>query len=260
MSVYIESFKNRIIKEIKQIKIKKHRWEKKVFIAEGLNFVDEIPDSFHVEAYLFSKSFAEKNIIDFYEEKAPVYILKNEIFNTLSDTMTPQGIMAIVGEKRYNPEDIVKRGDFFIVCEEVKDPGNLGTIIRTADSFGVKGVFLTKDCVDLYSGKVLRSTMGSIFHIPIVQGLETARIMELLKKYDISPIGAHLSGRKTPDAIDLKRPCAILIGNETRGLSDEISASCSDLVKIPMPGKAESLNASVAAAVLMYETLRQRRL
>ena len=260
MSIYVESFKNRIVKEIKQIQIKKHRWEKKVFIAEGLNFVDEIPESYHVEAFVFSKTFAEKNDIDFYEKKAPVYILKNEIFNSLSDTKTPQGIMAVVGEKRYNPEDIVKRGDFFIVCEEVKDPGNVGTIIRTADAFGAKGVFLTKDCVDLYSGKVLRSTMGSIFHIPIVQGLEKTQIMELLKKYNVSPIGAHLSGKKTPDKLDLKKPCAILIGNETKGLSDEISALCEELVKIPMPGKAESLNASVAAAVLMYETLRQRRL
>ncbi len=101
--------------------------------------------------------------------------------------------------------------------------------------------------------------MGSIFHIPIVQGLEKTRIMELLKKYNISPAGAHLSGRKEPSQVDFKKPCAILIGNETRGLSDEISALCDELVKIPMPGKAESLNASVAAAVLMYEILRQRR-
>lgn len=259
MSVYIESFKNKFIKEIKQLKAKKHRAEKKVFIAEGLAFVDEIPSSYKVICFIFSKSFTNKNHIELYERKAPVYILKDEIFESLSDTKTPQGIMAVVEEKRFSAEAVVKKGDFFILCEEIKDPGNLGTIIRTADACGASGVFLTKGSVDLYSGKVLRSTMGSIFHIPIIQNADMENVMGLFKANGIFTMGAHLQGEKTPYDINLKNPCAILIGNESKGLSDEISRLSDSLVKIPMPGKAESLNASVAAAVLMYETLRQRR-
>ena len=259
MSLYIESFKNKIVKEIKQLKIKKYRTEKKVFIAEGLAFVDEIPPLRKVICYVFSKSFASKNNISFYEDKAPVYILKDEIFDSLSDTKTPQGIMAVVEEKRYSAEKVIEKGDFFILCEEIKDPGNLGTIIRTADACGASGVFLTKGSVDLYSGKVLRSTMGSIFHLPIIQNTDMENIMSLFKAKGIFTMGAHLQGQKTPYETDLKKPLAILIGNETKGLSDKISSLSDSLVKIPMPGRAESLNAAVAASILMYETLRQRR-
>ena len=259
MSVYIESFQNKFVKELKQLKLKKYQVQKKVFLAEGLNFVEEIPRNYKVFAFVFSKSFAKDKDLSAYERKAHTYVLKDEIFVSLSDTKTPQGVMAVVERKRANPESIVKNGDFFVICEEVRDPGNLGTIIRTADALGASGVFLTKDCADLYSGKVLRSTMGSVFHIPISYGLEAAEILSLMKRHGISTAGAHLKGEKTPAETDFKKPFALLIGNETKGLSDNVSKECSELIKIPMSGKAESLNAAVAAAIIMYEALRQRR-
>ena len=138
------------------------------------------------------------------------------------------------------------------------DPGNLGTVIRTADACGADAVFLSKGSVDLYNPKVLRATMGSLFHVPVFQNIDLHALSEKMQAKQIPLYAAHLKGDRYPYALPLQDACAFLIGNEARGLSEDAAALCDAWVKIPMPGQAESLNASVAAGVLLYEVVRQR--
>ena len=145
-----------------------------------------------------------------------------------------------------------------VVLENVTDPGNMGTLIRTADAAGADGIFLSKGCVDIYNPKVIRATMGSIFHLPIYRNLNLMDLMEDFKNNNVKTLAAHLKGTSTPYKVDMTTACAVIIGNEANGLSDEISEMASDLVKIPMPGKAESMNAGIAGGILIYEAVRQR--
>lgn len=158
----------------------------------------------------------------------------------------------------YDINKIIKKDGFYVIAEEMNDPGNLGTVIRTAHAAGADGVILSKGSVDLYNPKVLRSTMGSVFKIPVIQNADLAQVTDLMKRSGISIYAAHLKGKKLLYELDLKNGCAFMLGNEARGLSDKAADMCDELVKIPMPGNAESLNASVAAAVLIYEMVRQR--
>jgi TrmH family RNA methyltransferase len=147
---------------------------------------------------------------------------------------------------------------FLLIVDGVRDPGNLGTIIRTAHACGVNGVFLIKGTVDQFNPKVLRSAAGSIFHVPVIMLDDTEQIIIDLKKAGINVIISHLQGDKYPFNVDLKEPIAIVVGNEAFGVNPKLADICNNLVKIPMPGNAESLNVAVAAGILMYEVVRQR--
>lgn len=254
----IESAHNKIVKEIKALADKKKRDERGLFIADGLRFVSEIPNGIHIEKMVFSESFASKNDINKYSKKAECFVVSDNLFSVLSDTKNPQGIIAVCRKMSYDINRIIKKDGFYVIAEEMNDPGNLGTVIRTAHAAGADGVILSKGSVDLYNPKVLRSTMGSVFKIPVIQNADLAQVTDLMKKSGISIYAAHLKGKKLLYELDLKKGCAFMLGNEARGLSDKAADMCDELVKIPMPGNAESLNASVAAAVLIYEMVRQR--
>lgn len=256
----IESKNNKAIKELKSLSDKKYRDELGLFIADGLRFVNEIPESVIVDKMIFSETFAEKSDLSAYGKKTNNLIISDKLFSEISETKNPQGIMAVCKKNQFNAKDIVKKGGFYILAEEMNDPGNLGTVIRTAHAAGADGIFLSKGSVDIYNSKVLRSTMGSIFKIPVVQNINLDEIAELLHKNSIKLYAAHLKGRKNHYEEDYTGGCAFLLGNEARGLSEHAVSLCDELIKIPMPGGAESLNASVAAAVLMYEAVRQKML
>ena len=255
----IESRDNKWVKRLNGFKIKKNRDKEGVFVAEGLRFISEVPSDWTVEAYAVSESFAAENDISVYEKKTEVYCLPDTLFATVCDTENPQGILAICKKLDWDEEAVfVKDKPFFILAEELNDPGNLGTVIRTADACGADAIFLSKGSVDMYNPKVLRSTMGSMFHVPVFQNVDLNEISAKLKKYEIPLYAAHLRGDTYPYGLELSEACAFIIGNEARGLSDEAADLCDRWVKIPMPGQAESLNASIAAGVLMYEVVRQR--
>ncbi len=256
----IESSKNRLIKEIKSLSEKKYRDRENLFIADGLRFVSELPHDMKPEKMFFSESFAEKYDISKYRRLTDCYVISDRLFETLSETKTPQGIIAVCKKAKYNINDVVKKNGFYIIAEKLNDPGNLGTVIRTAHAAGADAVMLSKGSVDLYNPKVLRATMGSVFKIPVIQNVDLYEAALLLKGNGISIYAAHLKGKRYYYDLNLKKGCAFVLGNEAKGLSDEASEMCDCLVKIPMPGGAESLNASVAAAVLMYETVRQRKI
>ena len=255
----IESRDNKWTKRLNGLKIKKNRDKEGLFIAEGLRFIQEIPRDWAVETYAVSDSFAKENDLSPYAEKAELLCLPDALFAAVCDTENPQGILAVCKKLTWDTHTVFsKKSPFLLLAEELNDPGNLGTVIRTADACGADAVFLSKGSVDLYNPKVLRSTMGSIFHVPVFQNADLPALSQKLKVQRIPLYAAHLKGDRFPYTLPLQDACAFLIGNEARGLSEEVASLCDSWVKIPMPGQAESLNASVAAGVLLYEVVRQR--
>ena len=254
MEQYIDSIHNKVIKEINALKNKKDREKRGLFILEGDRLISEINENWQIEYVVVSKSY-DGNI----EKYNKVYIVSEDMFSRISETVTPQGIMAVCHINNFDETKIEhKENPFYIILENVMDPGNMGTIIRTADASGADGIFLSKGCVDIYNPKVIRATMGSIFHLPIYRNVNVVDVVKDFNSRNITTLAAHLKGDKTPYNVNMKKGCAVIIGNEANGLSDELSNNATCLVKIPMLGKAESMNAGIAAGILIYEAVRQR--
>jgi len=261
----ITSADNTIVKELYSLKQKKHRDERKQYFIEGIRFVEEaLNESADIERILVSQAFAGgtagKSLLAEIQSKGHIVnVLSDKLFDRASDTENPQGIIAVMKARYYKLEDILRRDGFLVLLDAVQDPGNLGTIIRTADAAGADGVILSRGCVDLYNPKVLRATMGSVFHIPACSCDSSREAINMLKSKGFSVYGAHLSGTLSYFELDMKKSVALVIGNEANGICEDAASSADMLVKIPMYGRAESLNASVAAGLLMYEVVRQRK-
>lgn len=259
----ITSSSNKIIKDIKLLHKKKGRWNTKTFFIEGIKSVEQcIKSGERLKYIVYSSELLSQSGQDFINkienEEFDIYEVTEELFKSISDTETPQGVLAVVEFSEYKLADILKDNNFLILLDRVQDPGNLGTIIRTADAFGANGVIVTGGCVDVYNPKAIRSTMGSIFQIPIVHMDSTLEAIEALKIEGVSVISSSLDTDNYSYDIDFKSDCALVVGNEASGISDEVIEASDKLVKIQMLGDAESLNAAVASGVLMYEVLRQR--
>ena len=257
MKDLIESVQNKFVKQIKGLQQRKNREKEGLFLVEGIRFVAEIPQNYPILFYAVSHQFQNKNDISVYQKRSQVFVFADHIFSAMTDTEHSQGILAVC-QKKENTEFHFNSNGFYLLIEEMQDPGNLGTIIRTADACHVDAVFLSKGCVDLYNPKVLRSTLGSLFHVPIFRNVDFISCISKMKQQDIFVFAAHLKAKEYYYTADFKKGCAFLIGNEGKGISDETAQKCSQLIKIPMLGQAESLNASVAAAVLLYEAVKQR--
>lgn len=265
----ISSPSNEKIKLVIQLQSKASaRRKQKMFVVEGIRMYEEIPASDLVATYVSEKYYEETiktgKLSD--EAKANLsskeyYIVADNVFKNMSDTVTPQGILAIVKQKEYKLEDILStklNGSAFIVLESIQDPGNLGTIVRTAEGAGVSGIIMNKETVDIYNSKVIRSTMGSMYRVPFIVTENLSETINELKKNNVTVFAAHLKGEEYYAKDLYKGNVAFLVGNEGNGLSDDIAKLADKYVKIPMEGMVESLNASVAAAILMYEAKRQR--
>lgn len=250
----ITSASNEQIKYIIQLKEKaKTRRTEGRFVVEGIKMFSEIPAEDLVSVYVSESFLAEKpDELDGVKYQT----VSDSVFKKISDTVTPQGILAVVKQKKYTVEEILayrnKKKSCIVVLDRLQDPGNLGTIVRTGEGAGISGIIMSSDCADIYNPKVIRSTMGSIFRVPfaIVEDLPDA--VEQIKADGVTTYAAHLKGEDY-DKADLSGNVAFLIGNEARGLCDEVSAKADKLIKIPMEGKVESLNAAVATAILMYQ-------
>ena len=204
------------------------------------------------------RKLLEKRAGKFKDRK--IEVVEDRVFQSVSDTMTPQGILSIVRQFHYREEDFwKKKNPFFLVLENLQDPGNMGTIFRTAEGAGADGIFLSRDCVDLYNPKVIRSTMGSIYRMPFLYVDSAAELAAELQRRDVRVFAAHLKGEKSYDKESYLSGTAFLIGNEGNGLTEELAEKADSYIKIPMAGKVESLNAAMAAGILMYEVSRQRR-
>jgi TrmH family RNA methyltransferase len=260
MSKMITSTSNPQVKRLLQIQKKsKARDEEGVFVVEGLRMFVEVPKE-RVEKTYVSETFYNKKKHELNWEEFPLEILSDSVFKHVSDTQTPQGVLCIVKREKYDVATLLDiENPHFMVLDNLQDPGNLGTIVRTAEGAGVDAVFMSKDCVDIYNPKTIRSTMGSIYRMPTIYIEDTVKLLELFKEKGIKSYAAHLDGKNSYDKEDYRTGTAILIGNEGNGLRDEVSNKADIWVRIPMEGQVESLNAAIAASVLMFEVARQRR-
>jgi len=253
----ISSTQNPMIKSLVLLQKKKsERKKENLFIVEGIKCVNEIPQNYNVKYYITTPDFTKEQIPAL--ETGKWFIVTDEVYKALSETTSPQGVMAVVEMPCIRLEDL--QGDkqaFYLVLENIQDPGNLGTIIRTAHAFGVKAVLISKGSVDLYSPKVVRSTMGSLFHIPLVIDYEIEEYINYLKDNGFTIYATALEEARPLFDTQFNSQLAIVIGNEANGVSQYIKENIDYKVMIPMPGGSESLNASVATSICIYEVMRQ---
>lgn len=266
----ITSSSNAQIKKVQQIlKKAKVRREEGVFAVEGVKMFREAPKT-RIEKVYLSESFSakeecreilvQKGLEGAGEQK--VEIVEDRVFKSLSDTVTPQGVLCLIQMQAWGLEELLEsmENPLLMILEDLQDPGNLGTIIRTGEGAGVTGVILSKTSVDVYNPKVIRSTMGSIYRIPVLYVDSIVKeVLSMLKARDIRTYAAHLKGKDTYDRENYEKGTAFFIGNEGNGLTDELTAQADTLIRIPMEGSVESLNAAMASGILMYEASRQRR-
>lgn len=276
----ITSSSNQQIKDIMQLQKKsKTRWLQRVFVVEGPRMVAETPRELVQKVYLSESFWREKSSEDragagiepnsggikdidwkLWLENYEYEIVSDSVFSAISDTKTPQGILCLMRMPEYALADLLKSDcPHLLLLESIQDPGNLGTMLRTGEGAGVDGIIMNRSTVDLFNPKVIRATMGSLYRVPFVLVDDLAEAAETLKRHGITLYAAHLKGTETYDTPDYTKGTAFLIGNEGNGLSDETAALADAYIRIPMEGKVESLNAAIAATLLMYEVHRQRR-
>lgn len=253
----IQTTRNKTYKYIRSLKQKKSRSAENRFTVEGEKSVSEaVRAGKSIYIIAVSETFYKSSCFN-YPDGVRTVVVMDELFPGLCDTVTPQGILAVIDlddKTDFMPDS----GRFYVYCDNISDPGNLGTIIRTADAAGAGGVLLSPGCADLYSPKTVRSSMGSFFNIDIWTDIDINMLLKM-KESGFSLFSGALrkdSGIYTEK--DYTVPAVIIVGNEANGVSEEI-LDISEHIIIPIAGGAESLNAAVAAAVIMYEAVRQRR-
>ena len=244
----ITSAQNEYIKKIAKLKDKKHREESGLFIAEGEHLVEmALASDFVIETLIMSDDYYEKNNDKFL---CDIIVVHKELLLKISDAKTPQGVVAVLRMPEIKNDDLCGK---FIYCDNLQDPGNVGTIIRTADAFSFSGVILSCDSADVFSPKVIRSSQGSLFNIKIMIGKNISYLKDAKEKgFFITSTALY---GECVDVCNMKK-CdnqIFVIGNEGSGVSRGILEISDEIVYIPMTGKAESLNAGVAASILMYE-------
>ncbi len=251
----VESSKNAEYKKLLQLQKEAKARKDGLFLLEGVRAVSELAADWQTESIWISESF---NGAVPERQETRYYRIPDAMFAKAAGTVHAQGILAVVRRKHYVLQNIPAHTGFWIILENLQDPGNAGTILRTADACGADALICTKGTVDLYNQKVVRSSMGSLFHLPVVSVENIAEAAAFVHGQGGQMVGTHLKGATSYTETSYQGPTAIVIGNEGSGMSREAAALCDVLVRIPMPGQAESLNASVAAGVMMYEVLRQR--
>lgn len=267
MIVRVTSKQNRYVKLVKHLGLRKERTKTGLFIIEGLRSLEEaVKADFPIKTVFFSSSFLKKNeryreVVNQISSDTEIIEIADEIFHEMSFTQTPQGVLAIVRKKEYALSEILGSGNkLLIVVDELQDPGNLGTIVRTAAAAGAGGMFLTKGSVDIYNPKVIRATMGGIFYLPIHWIENKTLFIDEVLQHGYQLLVADAEGEHKYYEVDFSQPSVLVIGNENRGPSAEFLERATAIVQIPLIGAVESLNASVAAGILIYESVRQRGL
>lgn len=247
----ITSKDNEIIKNIKKLKEKKYRLDS--YIVEGIKMVKEaISENQEIALIAIREDFK----IDFDTKKIKIVTISNKIFNDISDVKTPQGILAVIKKNQNN--QIETNSDYILALDSLQDPGNMGTIIRTADSANINQIIINKTTVDPYSPKVIRSTMGAIYRTNIIEVEDLKATLKEMKSKGFQIITTDLKATQSIYDINYNNKTVVVIGNEANGVSQEILQTADKKVIIPMLGKTESLNASIAASIMIYEYVRQK--
>lgn len=282
----ITSLSNSRIKHIIALREKsRDRNKEGLFLAEGIRMFEEAPIDRIREVY-YSESFLgmvgqktdgksdrhEKmleRLSECHKKGISVEQASDEVFRKASDTCSPQGILFVMEQFGYSLDQMLLKAEethkegggepLFLVLEDIQDPGNLGTMLRTGEGAGVSGVIMSRGCVDIYNPKTIRSTMGSLYRVPFVYEEDLGRAIDLLKGHGVRVYAAHLKGEQYFDRISYPGGSAFLVGNEGNGLRKETADQADSYIKIPMKGSLESLNAAVAAALLLYQAAGSNR-
>ncbi len=256
----ITSLANPLVKDIRALQQKKHRDESGLFMAEGLKLVRDAADgNWPVHIFAYAAANAHEPAIGALaaETKAAggtVLEVSAQVLEKITRRENPQNVIGVF-KQRFAPEAAIGREGIWVALDRVRDPGNLGTIIRTADAAGIQGVALVGPSCDPFGLEAVRATMGSIFHMPLARTGEDG-LIAAAKRTGARLVGTHLSGTLDYREADYRRPLVLLMGNEQQGLTDTLAAACDQLVRIPMRGRADSLNLAVSTGLMIYEALR----
>ena len=258
---------DRVRRIVTYVQKSKARREDKVFVIEGMKMLREAPvlqvsEVYVTERFLESAGDEDQEILWRYGAES----VSEEVMKKMSDTQSPQGVLALIRQYEYTMEEVLEGYNaggattpLLLVLENIQDPGNLGTMLRSGEGAGVTGVIMSRGSADIYNPKVIRSTMGSIFRMPFIYADNLPELVKELSAKGIHTYAAHLKGEKNYDEFDYTEPTAFLIGNEGNGLTDETADAAGEYVLIPMKGEVESMNAATSAAILTFEASRQRR-
>lgn len=257
----ISSKDNELVKHIKKLKDKKYRDESNEYIVEGVKLIEEaVKENAKIKKIIVCEDTTRTyeiptNVMLEIAKYECIYVT-DKIFSLITQVTNPQGIMAIL-EKSSQNQEIDYTQDIIVALDDVQDPGNLGTILRTVDSIGLTQIIVSKGTADAFNAKVVRSTMGAIFRINIIEVEDLKQTIKEVKKHHFKLMVTSLQTDNSIYDIDFNKKI-IVIGNESNGVSREIQDMADEKAKIPMLGKTESLNASVAAGIVMYEYVRQK--
>lgn len=262
----ITSINNPLVKKIQSLQKKKYRDELGLFLVEGVRLVEEaVYSDWDMEYCLYTEAAGQTErtqaiLATLSSKNCTVVQVTDSILAKICETEQPQGVAGVLRKRSCRLDGIssANANQLIAVLDEVQDPGNVGTVIRTADAAGCTAVILTKGCADIYAGKTVRSTMGSLFHLPVVEDVTTSELSEYAAKHGMNLWVTALDASGIYYQKDLRSPAAIVFGNEGRGVSSELLEYASGRLYIPIHGQAESLNVAVAAAVVLYEAVRQR--
>ncbi|MBO3758794.1 RNA methyltransferase [Ciceribacter sp. L1K22] len=259
----VTSLANPIVKDIKALSQKKTRDETRSFIAEGLKLViDALDLGWTIKTLVYSKAAKGKPVIEKTAARTIaagglVLEVSEKVMSAITRRDNPQ-MVAGVFEQRWMPLKTISpvSGQTWIALDRVRDPGNLGTIIRTADASGASGIILVGDCTDPFSMETVRATMGSVFAVPVVKAT-VAEFLAWKRAAGVNIVATHLAGAVDYRTIDYRsRPVVLLMGNEQSGLPDELASAADSLARIPQSGMADSLNLAVATGVMLFEARR----
>lgn len=264
----ITSTGNPKIKQLVQWQTKaKERRKDGIFVAEGIKMLREAPADWIRDIYLTEEIVNKLTASEIEQDrqlwdkigKTGYEVVTEEVMKKAADTQTPQGILTVLNRPAYSLEQILSKSEgLYILIEDLQDPGNLGTILRTAEGAGVDGIIATKSTVDIFSPKTIRSTMGSIYRMPFIYVETLQEVIQKMKEKGIKTYAAHLDGQVYYSSFSFIKGTAFIIGNEGNGLRKETADLADSYIKIPMEGQVESLNAAIATALLIYEAHRQR--
>ena len=257
----ITSKDNEVIKNIRKLKEKKYRDTNNEYIVEGLKLIEEaIEEDVRIKKIVVCEECLKDSEIEqkflYKIAKYDCVYVSDKVFSLLTDVVNPQGMLAVI-EKEGTEDKINYADDVIVVLDGIQDPGNLGTILRTVDSVGLSQIILSKTSVDAYNPKVVRSTMGAIFRVKIIESENLVETLKNMKKHKFKVVATSLEGSESIYNMDYNKK-VIVIGNESKGVSKEIIDIADSRIKIPMLGKTESLNASIATGVILYEYVRRK--
>ena len=257
----ITGLQNPVVKAAAELKQKKYRQQQGLFLAEGLRTVEEAVRYGAVQS-IFYTAIEDERTRAVLEEAAAKQVklicVSEAVLKKIADTETPQGVIAVCEMGKFSVEDLLATGQMLLVLDRVGDPGNIGTMLRTADAAGLGGLVLLKGSADICAPKTVRASMGSLFHLPVVSGVSEAELVSSARKAGYELLVTCLDGADNLYKADLRGRLAFVMGNEANGVTDSLLEAADKRVFIPMQGRAESLNVAMAAGVVMFEALRQR--